>query len=42
MFTALSRSWYVVPFCKPVIRNGDDVEAGERAVNEEPLSVEYS
>jgi hypothetical protein len=42
MFTARTRNWYSVPLSRPLTMNGEVVEAGERAVYEEPLSVEYS
>ena len=40
-FTARNLTLYVLEFDRPVIVTGDEVTAGENAVQELPLSVEY-
>ena len=40
--TALSVTPYVTPLVKPVISTGEEVTAGENAVQFEPPSSEYS
>ena len=41
LFTALSEMSYEVPLVRPVIVNGDDVDAGERVTQFVPPSSEY-